>query len=305
MKCLVTGGAGFIGSHLSSILVRQGHTVTILDDLSTGHLSNVEDIPHIFVRGDVSDRSTVVDVVKENEAVFHLAAIASVPKTLEDPIRSHQVNLEGTLNVLEACRQTGCKRVIFASSAAVYGLEPLTPTDESSAPRPGSPYALEKLSSELYLKLYSELFSLDTVALRFFNVYGPKQDPSSPYSGVLSLFKKRLSQGDPVTIYGDGEQSRDFVYVEDVARALLCALTVPNPRGLVCNVARGQSVTINEIYTMMSRAMKLDPVPKPTYQPARQGDPRVSLASITRAEEALGFKAKVSLEEGLRLYVQS
>ncbi len=305
MKCLVTGGAGFIGSHLSSLLVRQGHTVTILDDLSTGHLENLTDIPHSFVRGDVSCLQTVIEAVKGSEAVFHLAAIASVPKTIENPVRSHEVNLGGTLNVLEACRQTGCNRVVFASSAAVYGIEPQTPTAETATPAPASPYALEKLTSEKYLKLYSDLFGLDTVALRFFNVYGPKQDPSSPYSGVLSLFKKRLSLGEQVTIYGDGEQSRDFVYVEDVARALASALNVQSPRGLVCNVARGENVTINQIYTMMAQAMSLNPAPKPNYVPARVGDPRVSLASVSCAEHELGFKAQVSLADGIREYVKS
>ena len=302
MHALVTGGAGFIGSHLCDALASAGHTVTVLDDLSTGHLENLASCPHRFIKGDVSQFDDVLEAVRGVDCVFHLAAIASVPKTVADPRRSQAVNLGGTFNVLEACRAQGVKRVVLASSAAVYGMGTGKPEFESDLPAPASPYALEKLSSEYYLQIYASLYGLETVALRFFNVFGPRQDPSSPYSGVISLFCKHLSQKMPVTIYGDGEQSRDFVSVFDVVRALILASQLSDPKGTVCNVARGESVTINTLYRELAALYHCDL--KPQYAPAREGDHRLSVASVEKAETVLGFKAALSLKEGLLRLVQ-
>ena len=303
MHVLITGGAGFIGSHLCEALAAAGHTLTVLDDLSTGHPENLRNCPHRFIEGDVADPSAVRTAMENSEAVFHLAAIASVPKTFEDPRRSLAVNLGGTINVLEAARECGTRRVIFSSSAAIYGMGSKEPQREDAMPSPLSPYAVEKLGSEYHLKSYAANYGLETAALRFFNVFGPRQDPSSPYSGVISLFCKRLSQGEPVTIYGDGEQSRDFVSVFDVVRALMLALVVPQPKGLICNIARGSAISINRLYEILAKLFRSDQ--KPVYAPARAGDPRASLAAVDRARELLGFTAQISLEEGLSKLVES
>ncbi|MEI7851114.1 MAG: NAD-dependent epimerase/dehydratase family protein [Kiritimatiellales bacterium] len=227
MKYLVTGGAGFIGSHITDTLVEQGHDVVVLDDLSSGHKANLSEVWNKieFIEGDICDAATCLKAAEGCDGIFHEAALVSVPDSINRPRDNHDINITGTLNILEAARQQGVKRVVFASSAAVYGDNPELPKREDMLPEPKSPYALAKLTGEYYLKVYAECFGLETVALRYFNVFGPRQDPSSMYSGVISIFSERIKKGLPITIYGDGEQTRDFVNVADVVSANLLAMT--------------------------------------------------------------------------------
>jgi len=297
MNILVTGGAGFIGSHLVEALVARGHAVTVLDDLSTGHLDHLAAVAHDirFVRGSVTEPTDVRAAMAGCELVYHEAAIASVPRSIEDPERTHAVNLGGTVHVLEAARQLKVRRVVFAGSAAVYGNRE-GPAQEDHPPSPQSPYAVEKLASEHYLRLWPALYGVETVILRYFNVFGPRQDPASPYSGVVSIFAERLRRGLPITLFGDGEQTRDFVAVADVVAANLRAGEVPAVAGLTANVARGASTSINSLYHTLAGRLGGG---APQYAPARIGDVRHSLADVTRAREHLGFEAQLSVAEGL------
>lgn len=304
MKVLVTGGAGFIGSHLVEALVAQDHDVVVLDDLSTGKLQNLAAVAEriTFIRGDVADGEVVEAAATGCTLIYHQAAIASVPKTIEDPIRTNAVNLGGTLNVLQAARAVGARRVIFAGSAAVYGDRSDGPVCESDDPNPLSPYAVEKLASEQYTSVWAPLFDLETVTLRYFNVFGPRQDPSSPYSGVISVFVDRCLSSLPCTIYGDGEQTRDFVSVHDVVRANLAAGRIEAPKGLVCNIAGGRSISLNTLYEMISTLVG-EPAPV-AYGAARRGDVRRSLANVDRARQVLDFSASVSVRDGLAELVE-
>ncbi|RLA86218.1 MAG: LPS biosynthesis protein WbpP [Deltaproteobacteria bacterium] len=300
-KCLVTGGAGFIGSNLAERLIGDGVQVRVLDNLTTGFLENLKpflgDID--FKQGDVRDLDTLQEVMVGVEVVFHQAAVVSVPKSVEDPIETAMVNDLGTLHVLEAARRAGVRRVVFASSCAVYGDLPQLPKREDVETRPLSPYAASKLHGETYGYLYNDLYGLETVCLRYFNVYGPKQDPSSPYSGVISIFMDKAGRGELPTIYGDGEQYRDFVYVADVVQANLLAAYRDNIAGAVINVGAGSSVTVNSLWENISQFAGVEG--EPARAEERPGDIRESVADISRARELLDYEPHYSFKEGLEL----
>lgn len=297
---LVTGGAGFIGSHLTQTLVDQGCNVTVLDNLSTGHIENlskcVDDIT--FIEGDICDAAALDQSIRGCEVVFHHAAIVSVTQTVADPVSSALVNDLGTLKILEAARLNKVRRVVLASSSAIYGDSPDLPKVESMTPRPLSPYAVQKLTNEHYAKLYHDLFGLDTVCLRYFNVFGPRQDPSSPYSGVISIFMLRATERRAPVIYGDGHQTRDFVYVEDVVRANLSAAASKEAPGRIFNVGTSRSISINTLWEHISELAGIELPPQ--YQDARAGDVVHSCASIQKAGEKLAFQPVVSFAAGLR-----
>ena len=304
MQVLVTGGAGFIGSHIVDRLLSDGHSVRVLDDFSTGKRENLP--PHReleIVTGDVGDFAGALQAMQGVELVFHEAAVASVPRTVGDPLGSQRTNYLGTLNVLEAARQCGTKRVVFAASAAAYGDLPNLPKREDMPVKPQSPYAVDKLASEYACQVYHRLYGLDTVCLRYFNVYGPRQDPSSPYSGVISIFVDRLRQGKQPTIYGDGEQTRDFVSVTDVVEANIRAATVPEAAGGVFNVAGGSPVTLNELLRTLCRLCDMPFAPG--YAAGRLGDIRDSYAVVGKAKQLLGWTPKINLEQGLRELLES
>ena len=301
---LVTGGAGFIGSHIVDRLLADGCRVRVLDDFSTGHRENLAAAGNIeIIEGDVGDPDTVTTAVDGVDVVFHEAAIASVPRTIEDPLGSQKTNYQGTLNVLEAARNASAKRVVFASSAAIYGDDPELPKTEDRPARPLSPYAVDKLASEYACQMYWRLFGLETVCLRYFNVYGPRQDPSSAYSGVISVFADRLQQGTQPTIYGDGEQTRDFIYIADVVAANIKAATEPGAAGDVFNVATGNKVSLNELLKVMAGLCGQES--NPTYGEARPGDIRHSLANINKAVKQLNVEPGVALDTGLVSLLES
>jgi UDP-glucose 4-epimerase len=305
MKALVIGGAGFIGSHLAERLVRDGHSVRVLDNLTTGkreNLAPVHDDVELVV-ADVRHAERVRQEMRDRDVVFHQAAIVSVPYSVEHPAETLEVNLRGTLNVLEGARAAGVKRVVMASSAAVYGDDPELPKLETMLPAPISPYGLEKLASEHYMAIWTKLFNLETVALRYFNVFGPRQDPSSAYSGVISIFVDRILRGDTPTIFGDGEQFRDFVYVANVVDANLLAATRPEAPGRVYNVGCGQRTSLNELAAILGRICGRQVNPR--HAERRAGDIRESLADIGRARRELGYEPRVGVEEGLRALVAS
>ena len=302
---LVTGGCGFIGSHLVEALVKRGHKIRILDDLSTGNRDNLAMVSSQDVEvliGDVADLITVEAAVEGCEYVFHEAAIASVPKSINDPIGTGKVNYGGTLNVLEAARRQGVRRVVFAGSAAVYGDEPTLPKTESTPANPITPYGIDKLASELMGHCYARTFGLEFVCLRYFNVFGSRQDPSSPYSGVISIFCDRLRQGIAPTIYGDGYQTRDFIHVADVVQANLLAMEHPEASGNTFNVGRGISTSLLDIIDLLNdlTGQKLQPI----HQPTRSGYIRHSLADIS-ALQSLGWTPTISMRAGLAELLQT
>ena len=296
---LVTGGAGFIGSHLTEELIRRGEQVRVVDSLITGnrrnlaHLSGVE-----FIDGDLADLATAKRVMEGIDYVLHQAAIPSVPRSVEDPITSNRANIDSTLNVLVAARDARIKRVVYAGSSSAYGNTPTLPKREDMAPNPLSPYALQKLVGEQYMQMFTALYGLETVTIRYFNVFGPRQDPSSPYSGVISVFAKALLENRQPTIYGDGEQTRDFTYVANVVDGVLRAVKAPAAAGQVVNVATGSSISLNQLFASMREIIgsRVDV----TYGPFRNGDVKDSLADITRARTLLGYEPSVSLEAGLK-----
>jgi nucleoside-diphosphate-sugar epimerase len=296
---LVTGGAGFIGSHLAQTLAARGSRVTVLDNLASGHLENLEEVKSdiTFVEGDIRDKELLEKVMRNCDVVFHQAAVVSVTKTVEDPLGSSSVNDLGTLGVLEAARQNDVRRVVLASSSAVYGDDPQLPKLEAMAPNPLSPYAVQKLTNEFYANLYFRLYGLDTVCLRYFNVFGPRQDPSSPYSGVISIFMQRAAEGKAPVIFGNGEQTRDFVFVRDVVQANILAATGDSAAGEVFNVGTGKAVSVKSLWSLISRLAGNEI--EPTYAPARAGDIMHSLAGTTKGHERLQFQASISLDEGL------
>lgn len=298
-KVLITGGAGFIGSHIAEELVHQGCRVTVLDNLSSGHLENLDPVKSSvdFFQGDIQDEQILADVVPGCDVVFHQAAVVSVTKTVTDPVQSTSVNDLGTLKVLEAARRSGVQRVVLASSSAVYGDDPQLPKVESMPPQPLSPYAVQKLTNEYYALLYSKLYGLEVVCLRYFNVYGPRQDPSSPYSGVISIFMTRAKRGAAPTIYGDGRQSRDFVFVKDVVQANILAASHPAAPGQVFNIGTGNSIDINTLWNKIAGLAQC--AASPEYADSRPGDIVHSVAGIQKASERLGFCPAVSLDQGL------
>lgn len=304
MRALVTGGAGFIGSHIAQRLVEAGHEVVVLDNFFTGSKANIAALGKDVrvVEGDVRSLETVEACTAGCDVVFHEAAIVSVPFSVERPQESHDVNIQGTLNVLQAARKAGVRRVVYASSAAVYGEEPTLPKTEAMRPEPISPYGVEKLTGEHYLATWSKLFGVETVALRYFNVFGPRQDPRSPYSGVISIFVDRILGARPITFFGDGTQSRDFVYVANVVDANMLAATREGISGRVYNVACGKRTTLRELATIVEGAAGRT-VPRVPAEP-RAGDIRDSLADIARARGELGYAPAIDVEEGLKKLVE-
>jgi nucleoside-diphosphate-sugar epimerase len=300
---LVTGGAGFIGSHLAEELVRRGHRVRVADSLVTGKRSNLDHIPGVeFLQGDLADLDFAHRTAKGVDFVLHQAAIPSVPRSVKDPVTSNRANVDATLNVLVAARDAGVRRVVFAGSSSAYGNTLTLPKHEGMPERPLSPYALQKVVGEQYLRMFTSLYGLETVSTRYFNVFGPRQDPSSPYSGVISVFATALLEGRAPTIYGDGEQTRDFTYVANVVDGVLRACEAPDASGEIVNVATGGRISLNTLFETMRRLIGADV--EPVYAESRQGDVRDSQADITKARRLLGYAPTVSFEEGLRVTVE-
>jgi len=300
MRYVVTGGAGFIGSNTVDELVRRGHSVTVLDDLSGGNEANLASVREriTFIRGTISDRDTVERACRGADYVLHLAARTSVPRSVKQPLETNQINVDGTLNVLVAARDAGVRRVVFASSSSVYGDTPTLPKNEGMPPAPISPYGVSKLVGELYGRVFHRIYGLDFVALRYFNVFGPRQDPGSPYSGVLSLFITAMRDGGQPSVFGDGEQSRDFTFVQNVVIANLQACETPGIAGRIVNLGTGARYTLN--YTLRLLEGFAGRPAKPKYDAPREGDIRNSQADISLATETFGYKTHVNFEEGLR-----
>jgi len=301
---LVTGGAGFIGSHICERLLRDGHGVRVLDDFSNGKEENIEGLAgdiEVF-RGSVVDRSLVADAVKGTYVVFHEAALGSVPRSVADPLTTHESNSTGTLNVLLAARDLGTRRVVFASSSSVYGETPVLPKREDMKPEPLSPYALSKLSAEQYCGVFHRVYGFETVALRYFNIFGPRQDPESQYAAVIPKFVTAILSGRRPVIFGDGLQSRDFTYVDNVVEANLLASEAESAAGKFFNVACGGRYTLLDLLSKIKETLGSDI--KPVHESPRPGDVRDSQASIEAAQAILGYKVSVDFDEGLRRTVE-
>jgi len=298
---LVTGGAGFIGSHLAAAMSAAGGRVRILDDLSTGHRENLEEIGGDieFVQGSVADQELLPKVLENVELIFHEAAIPSVPRSVEAPRNTHIASVDGTFSLLLAAKEAGVKRVVYAASSSAYGDQPTLPKVEHMAPDPLSPYAVAKLVGEYYCRVFTRVYGLETVSLRYFNVFGPRQHPGSPYSGVVSRFISALMNDERPQIFGDGEQSRDFTYIDNVVGANLSAASAPNAPGKVINVANGERVTLNQLLEELKQITGRTDVTAEYHEP-RVGDVRHSLADITMARELLGYESKVDLRSGLQ-----
>jgi len=298
-RYLITGGAGFIGSHLAQTLAAQGAQVRVLDNLSTGRRENLQPVEsHVeIIEGDIRDLAQVHRAMQGVDFVLHQAARVSVVESLEDPQTTHAVNLSGTLNVLLEARASGVQRVVTASSSAVYG-EGAVPAREEQTLLPLSPYAVTKLAGEVYARTFTTAFGVETVALRYFNVYGPRQDPTSEYSGVIARFAEALLGATTITIYGDGEQTRDFVFVDDVVRANLLACRAADAPGRAVNVGTGVGRTVRELLELM--AQQAGVLPEVRFAPARPGEIRHSCCDPDQARDWIGFRAQVSLSEGLR-----
>lgn len=294
---LVTGGAGFIGSHLSAALLSSGHRVRVVDNLVTGYRHNLREGVE-FTNADLADPAAAAAAVEGVDYVLHQAAIPSVPRSVKNPAESHRANVDGMLNVLIAARDAGVKRVVFAGSSSVYGDQPVLPKREDMPTKPMTPYALQKLVSEQYGQMFTRLYGLEVVTTRYFNVFGPRQDPGSPYSGVISLFIKALLEGTRPVIYGDGGQTRDFTFVANVVDGVLRAAATPGVGGEVFNVATGGRVSLNELLATLKKILGSNV--EPIYEEGRKGDVRDSQADITKAERLLGYHPTVTLEDGLR-----
>jgi nucleoside-diphosphate-sugar epimerase len=296
---LVTGGAGFIGSHIAEELLRRGQQVRIADSLITGKRRNLDALQGAeFIEGDLADLAVAQRAVDGMEYVLHQAAIPSVPRSVKDPVTSNRANIDASLNVLVAARDGGVKRLVYAGSSSAYGDTDVLPKREDMPTRPLSPYALQKFVVEQYCQMFTRLYGFQTVTIRYFNVFGPRQDPGSPYSGVISLFATALLDGHQPVIYGDGEQTRDFTYVTNVVDGVLRACDARNASGEVINVATGGRISLNELLRTMNRIVGTNT--KAVYQDARAGDVRDSQADITKARQLLGYVPIVDLEEGLR-----
>lgn len=298
---LVTGGAGFIGSHIGAALTAAGIKLRIIDDLSTGYRENIEAINGDveFIHGSVADQQLLSRALEDVELVFHEAAIPSVPRSVENPRQTHIASVEATFSLLLAAKEKGVRRVIYAASSSAYGDQPSLPKVENMLPEPLSPYAVAKLVGEYYSQVFTRVYGLETLSLRYFNVFGPRQDPSSQYSGVISRFISSLLTDKRPVIYGDGEQSRDFTYVEDVVRANLKAAETVKGIGQVINVANGERITLNQLLAQL-KDLTGKPNAVAEYKEPRAGDVKHSLADITRARELLGFQPQVDLQTGLR-----
>jgi len=298
---LVTGGAGFIGSNIASELVRRGESVRIIDDLSTGREQNLNDFLDKveFIRGDICDSAIIQKAVSGVDYVLHQAAIPSVERSVKDPATTNKANVDGTLSLLIASRDAGVKRVIFASSSSIYGDSPTLPKTEDMTPNPLSPYAASKIIGEYYCRVFHNLFRLETICLRYFNVFGPRQDPTSQYAAVIPIFITAVASDRQPTVYGDGLQSRDFTFVDNVVDANLLACSAPaEAAGQVYNIACGERLTLLDLLGELGGI--LDKRPQPIFDPPRPGDVKHSLADISRAKKQLSFEPKVSFAEGLR-----
>jgi nucleoside-diphosphate-sugar epimerase len=301
---LVTGGAGFIGSHIVRRLLKEGAAVRVVDNLSTGkrdRLSGVEGSIE-FIEDDLTDPSVCDRAVRGIEYVLHQAAVPSVQRSVQDPVGTNRANITGTLNLLESCRKHGVRRLVYAASSSAYGDTQVLPKREDMAPNPLSPYALQKFVGERYCKLYNELYGFETVSLRYFNVFGPSQDPWSEYSAVIPKFATRLQKGQSLVVYGDGEQSRDFTYIDNVVGANLLALKAEGAAGRVINVGCGESLTLNRLIRFLEEILRVQAVVD--YQPPRRGDVRHSLADISLARDVFGYQPIVTVREGLRRTVE-
>jgi len=302
---LVTGGAGFIGSHIAEALVKRGDRVRVLDNLITGHRKNLSLIANKieFIEGDIRDYATTLRAAEGAHIIFHQAAVPSVPRSVAEPALNHDINANGTFNVLMAARETGARRVVYAASSSAYGETETLPKHEDMLPSPLSPYAAAKLFGEYYCQVFTRAYGLETVSLRYFNVFGPRQDPSSPYSGVISKFITALLKGETPVIYGDGEQSRDFTYIANVVDANLRAAETDETGeaakaiGQVMNLGIGERVTLNQLLAELQKIIGANLAPQ--YEEVRAGDVRHSLADISRAKELLGYRPQVGLAEGL------
>jgi nucleoside-diphosphate-sugar epimerase len=297
---LVTGGAGFIGSHIAEALVKRGDRVRVLDSLITGRRENLSSIAGSieFIEGDIRDYATTLRAAEGASVIFHQAAVPSVPRSVAEPVLNHDINVNGTFNVLMAAREAGSRRVVYAASSSAYGDTETLPKHEEMSPSPLSPYAAAKLFGEYYCRVFSQVYNLETVSLRYFNVFGPRQDPSSPYSGVISKFITTLLDGEAPVIYGDGEQSRDFTYVENVVEANLRAAESAEAIGQVINLGIGERVTINQLLDELQKIIGSNLTA--CYKETRAGDVRHSLAAISRAGDLIGYRPSVGLAEGLR-----
>lgn len=300
MKYLVTGGAGFIGSNIVDELVRRGQGVTVLDDLSSGKEANLASVREkiTFVKGTITDAETVHKAAQGTDYVVHLAARTSVPRSVKDPVETNNVNINGTLNVLMAARDAKAKRIVFAASSSAYGETPTLPKVESMQPEPISPYGVTKYVGELYGQVFGRVYGLENASVRYFNVFGPRQDPTSQYSGVLSRFMLAVIEGEQPVVFGDGEQSRDFTYIDNVVDETLRACEAPGASGKVFNGGTGARITLNEVLKMMGKITGKKIEAK--YDPPRAGDIRDSQADVSLARKILGYEPKVMFEEGLR-----
>ena len=302
---LVTGGAGFIGAHLVRRLVAEGKTVRVVDNLYTGQVVRLNDLMNVieFVQGDLADQRVSQEAVKDIDCVLHQAAVPSVQRSVQDPVGTNRANITATLNLLENCRRAGVRRLVYAASSSAYGDTEILPKHEDMPANPLSPYALQKFVGEQYCKLYHELYGLETVSLRYFNVFGPGQDPHSEYSAVIPKFINAMLVKKPITVYGDGEQSRDFTYVENVVEANLMALQASAAPGYVCNIGCGERVTLNTLIRLLEEIMGVKA--EVNYAGPKPGDVRHSLADITAARRLLGYAPKVWLKEGLMQTVKA
>ncbi|MHC4744008.1 MAG: SDR family oxidoreductase [Planctomycetota bacterium] len=298
-KFLVTGGAGFIGSNICRALVSEGCFVRVIDNLLTGKMSNLADVIEKieFIEGDMGDREASLAAMKDIDVVLHQGALPSVPRSVDDPAASHRHCVDATFTLLLAARDSEVKRFVYAASSSAYGDTPTLPKTETMKPLPLSPYAVGKLVGEHYCSVFYKVFGLETISLRYFNVFGPYQDPASQYAAAIPAFVTKILKDEPPTIYGDGEQSRDFTYVDNVTQANLLAARAEKTTGEVVNIACGQAVTVNAIIDMINASTGKNV--KPVYTDSRPGDVKHSLADVTLAEQIIGFQAKVSFEEGL------
>lgn len=299
-RVLVTGGAGFIGSHLATRLVELGHTVRVFDNLATGNRRNLDHLAGKidFQEGDLRDPAACLAACRGVEFVFHEAALGSVPKSIDEPQPSHDVNINGTFNLLRGCAEAKVRRVIYAGSSSVYGDAEVSPKHEGLIPQPLSPYAVQKLTGEYYCSVFARCFGIDSITLRYFNVFGSRQDPASRYAAAIPAFVTAILRGQPPTVYGDGEQSRDFTYIDNVVEGNMLAMKAGRTDGIVVNLACGGQITINKVIAAINRLLGTNL--KPRYEAPRAGDVKHSCADIGLARRVLGFEPVVGFEEGLR-----
>lgn len=298
--CLVTGGAGFIGSHIVRRLLEQGHTVRVLDNLSSGHRANLAEVETRieFIEGSICDMQTATRSCRDVDTIFHLAARGSVPRSVEFPVETHDANATGTLNILLAAREGGARRFVFSASSSAYGDTPTLPKHEQMPPAPLSPYAASKLAAEHYCTCFAHVYGLQTISLRYFNVFGPRQDPASDYAAAIPAFVAHMVRGERPIIFGDGEQSRDFCYIDNVVNANLLAAEAERVSGEIVNIACGERVTINAIIAMINELLNTSI--EPDYQDPRAGDVLHSLADLAAARRVIGYNPSVMFADGLR-----